>query len=509
MPPGGWQSSRHDCDSQQRTPAIRPAEGEPAGSYGVLVFRTRISSLIGRQEEHPQSELRSDTIPGPAPPLTCQTNPCSRARKWRVAVPLPARSSHHRPPARAVRPARPGALTTRTRSCAALPLAERQKCPSCLPGSPSRFRRWPSLMECPGWAALLTVPTPVVDALSPKDEQHMTILVMLLMTTAAPGADPVAQPSSWSSPGDEGPGAGENRRWFSRRRVLFGRRSQGPQQQPESAWGAPPSGAFQQVPIAAGPITPPVMSQGPQQRPGCACGVRPAPVAVSGAPIAPGPMTPPVMPQGAQQQPGWAWGAPPGGAFQQVPIAAGSITPPVMPQGPQQQRGCACGVRPSRVAVNGAPIAPGPMTPPVMPQGAQQQPGWAWGAPPGGAFQPMPIAAGPITRPVMPQGPQQQPGGAAGVPPGGAGRLVPVPVSGTPIAAGPITPPVKTSEPPMAGTIGPAPTTLPQETPSAGTVTFPVSRTGPSPAMRRPEATMAPAPASGLQRMPVGPAGSY
>ena len=124
----------------------------------------------------------------------------------------------------------------------------------------------------------------------------MTALAILLMTTAAPSADPVAQPppASWGSPGDEGPGAGGSPRRFSRLRGLFGRRSQGLQQQPRSAWGGPPGGAVQPVPIAAGPITPPVMSQGPQQQPGCACGVRPVPVAVSSAPSAAGPITPPV-----------------------------------------------------------------------------------------------------------------------------------------------------------------------------------------------------------------------
>ena len=141
----------------------------------------------------------------------------------------------------------------------------------------------------------------------------MTALAILLMTTAVPSADPVEQPppASWDSPGDEGPRAG---RRFSRLRVLFGRRSQGPQQQPGSAWGGPPGGAVQPVPIAAGPITPTVMSQGLQQQPGCACSVRPVPVAVSGAA---GPITPPVMSQGPQQQLG---GAPPGGAGRLVPV---------------------------------------------------------------------------------------------------------------------------------------------------------------------------------------------
>src|SRR5215472_9806519 len=133
----------------------------------------------------------------------------------------------------------------------------------------------------------------------------MTALVILLMTTAAPSADPVAQPppASWGSPGDEGPRAGGSPQRFSHLRGLFGRRSQGPQQQPGSAWGGPPGGAVQPVPIAAGPITPPVLSQGPQQ------------------------------------QPGSAGGGPPGGAVQPVPIAAGPITPPVLSQGPQQQPG--------------------------------------------------------------------------------------------------------------------------------------------------------------------------
>ena len=204
----------------------------------------------------------------------------------------------------------------------------------------------------------------------------MTAVVMLLMTTAAPSADPVAQPppASWVSPGDEGPQAGGSPRRFRRLRGLFGPRSQGP-----------------------------------------------------------------------QQQPGWAWGGPPGGAVQAVPVA-----------------------------VSGAPLA-----------------------------------AGPITHPGMSQAPQQQPGGAAGGPPGGAGRLVPVPVSGAPLAAGPITPPGITSERPMAVPDSPAPTTPPQETPSAGPMTFPVRTTGPSPAMSRPEVTTPPAPTSELRQMPVGPAGPF
>ena len=127
----------------------------------------------------------------------------------------------------------------------------------------------------------------------------MTALVILLMTTAAPSADPVAQPPP-ASP-----------RRFSRLRRLFGRQSQGPQQQPASAWVGSPGGDVQPVPIAAGPITPPVMSQGPQQRPGCACGVRPVPVAVTSG--AAGPITPPVMSQGPLQQPG-------GGAGRLVPV---------------------------------------------------------------------------------------------------------------------------------------------------------------------------------------------
>ena len=128
----------------------------------------------------------------------------------------------------------------------------------------------------------------------------MTALVILLMTTAAPSADPVAQPPP-ASP-----------RRFSRLRRLFGRQSQGPQQQPGSAWVGPPGGAVQPVPIAAGPITPPVMSQGPQQQPGGASGVPPGgagrvvPVPVSGTPSATEPSpamsrpevtTPPVPPE--------------------------------------------------------------------------------------------------------------------------------------------------------------------------------------------------------------------
>jgi hypothetical protein len=150
----------------------------------------------------------------------------------------------------------------------------------------------------------------------------MTALVILLMATAAPGADPVPQPppSSWDSPGDEGPQAGASHRRFSHLRGLFGRRSQGPQQQPGSAWVGPPGGVVQPVPFAAAPITPPVMSQGPQQQPGCACRVRPMPVAVGGVPSAAGPIPPPAMSQGPQQQPGGAAGAPPGGGGRLVPV---------------------------------------------------------------------------------------------------------------------------------------------------------------------------------------------
>jgi hypothetical protein len=150
----------------------------------------------------------------------------------------------------------------------------------------------------------------------------MTTLVILLMTTAVPSAYPVAQPppASWGSPGDEGPQAGGSPRRFSRLR-LFGRRSHGPQQQPGCACGVRPVPvAVSGAPSAAGLITPPVISQGPQQQPGCACGVRPVPVAVSGAPSAAGPITPPVMSQGPQQQPGGAAGALPGGAGRLVPV---------------------------------------------------------------------------------------------------------------------------------------------------------------------------------------------
>jgi hypothetical protein len=150
----------------------------------------------------------------------------------------------------------------------------------------------------------------------------MTNLAILLMATAVPSADLVEQPppASWASPADEGPRAG---RRFSRLRALFGRRSQAPQQQPGSAWGGPPEVAVQPVPIAAGPIAPPVMWQGPQQQSGCACSVRPVPAAVSGAA---GPITAPVMSQGPQQQPGVA---PPGGAGRLVPVpASGTPTGP-------------------------------------------------------------------------------------------------------------------------------------------------------------------------------------
>jgi hypothetical protein len=75
----------------------------------------------------------------------------------------------------------------------------------------------------------------------------MTSLIMLLMTTAVPSADPLAQPppGTWVSPGDEGAPSGGSPRRFSRLRALFGRRSQGPQQQPGGASGGSPGGAVQ------------------------------------------------------------------------------------------------------------------------------------------------------------------------------------------------------------------------------------------------------------------------
>jgi hypothetical protein len=139
----------------------------------------------------------------------------------------------------------------------------------------------------------------------------MTALVILLMTTAVPSADavpstdPVAQPPPTST------------QRFSHMRRLFGRQSQGPQQQPGCACGVRPA------PVAvtggaAGPITPPVMSQGPQQQPGGGAG-RVVPVPVSGTPSAteaspaisrPHVTTPPVSPEMRRMPVGPAEGEP-------------------------------------------------------------------------------------------------------------------------------------------------------------------------------------------------------
>src|SRR5262249_26637913 len=151
-----------------------------------------------------------------------------------------------------------------------------------------------------------------VPSLSPKDERHMTTLVMLLMTTSVPSADPVAQPppASWASPVAGGPQASEPPRRFGRLRALFSRRPQGPQQPaPAAASGAPvtPPGYGPSIPdtavtVSPAPTPPQEMFRRPQ--PGCACGARPGgalqpvPVAVSGAPVAAGPITPPVIPPG-------------------------------------------------------------------------------------------------------------------------------------------------------------------------------------------------------------------
>jgi hypothetical protein len=205
----------------------------------------------------------------------------------------------------------------------------------------------------------------------------MTILVMLLMTTAAPGANPVAQPpaASWASPGDEGPEAGGSHRRFSHRRGLFGRRAQGPQQQPGSAWGATPVGAVQPVPVpvsgaplAAGPVAHPVTSQGPQQQPGCACGARPGgagrlvPVPVSGAPTAAGPITPPRI----TSEPPMAVTAPPAPARppQETP-SAGPVTFPVSTAGPSPAMS-----RPEAATPPAPGAGPGLRRMPVGPGGA-------------------------------------------------------------------------------------------------------------------------------------------
>jgi hypothetical protein len=119
----------------------------------------------------------------------------------------------------------------------------------------------------------------------------MTALFMLLMTTAAPGADPVVQPSpaSWASPDSEGPRSSERPQRFSRLRALFSRRSPGPHQQPGCSCGAPPGGVLQPVPVAvstapsvAGPITPPIITSGPSPS-----------ITKAEVTVAPAPTTPP------------------------------------------------------------------------------------------------------------------------------------------------------------------------------------------------------------------------
>jgi hypothetical protein len=119
----------------------------------------------------------------------------------------------------------------------------------------------------------------------------MTALLMLLITTGAPSADPVVQPlpASWASPGHEGPRADGPPRRFSRLRALFSHRAKGPQQQPACACGARPGGALQPVPVAvggppsaAGPITLPVLTSGPSPR-----------IATTEVTVSPAPATPP------------------------------------------------------------------------------------------------------------------------------------------------------------------------------------------------------------------------
>src|SRR5262245_13391222 len=268
--------------------------------------------------------------------------------------------------------------------------------------------------------------TKVPSLFPPKDERHMTALVMLLMTTSVPSADLVAQPppASWASPGDGGPQASGGPRRVSRLRALFSRRSQGPQQ--------PAPVAVSGAPVAAGPLAPPVITPGrspssadtavtvspappmPQgmpsrPQPACACGARPggalqpAPVAVSGAPVAAGPITPPGMSQGPQQQPGGAAVAPPGGAGRLVPVpvsgapvAAGPITPPGITSEP-----------PMAVTVSPAP--------PTPPQGAPRAGSMTFPAGVGTAG-PSPAMSRPgvTTPPAVPPGMQRMPTGRAG-----------------------------------------------------------------------------------------------
>jgi hypothetical protein len=146
------------------------------------------------------------------------------------------------------------------------------KVPSCLPGRSTGPAGRPRMPEWPGWDGPAYSSHPLSRCSSPKEERHMTALVMLLMTTGAPSAGPVAQPppASWASPGDEGPPAGGRPRRCSRLRALFSHRPQGPQQQPACACGAPPGGPLRPVPVAvsgapsaAGPIAPPVITSGP------------------------------------------------------------------------------------------------------------------------------------------------------------------------------------------------------------------------------------------------------
>jgi hypothetical protein len=215
-----------------------------------------------------------------------------------------------------------------------MPLAERQKCLRAYRvAQPGKHAAQADGMTRLGQFRL-PVPSTTTEAPLTNEEQHMTSLVMLLLTTAVPSADPdpVSQPQPASH------------RRFSHLRPLFGRHSQRPQQQPGSVWVGPPGGVVQ---------------------PGCACGVQPMPVAVSGAPSAAGPITSPFMLQGPQQQPGSVWIGPPGGAVQAVPTAAGPLTSPVMSQGPQQQPG---GGTPSATEPNPVMSRPEVTTPPVTPQ---------------------------------------------------------------------------------------------------------------------------------------------
>jgi hypothetical protein len=119
------------------------------------LLRGSTTCSVGPPSEMParhigQERQKGGSMPASAASGGCSFGSCRRPSLGRIlTTPITGTS---RPP----RPSR--RLRDKNPLMRCLAFGRKTKEPSCLPGSPSRSRRRPRLMECPGWAALLTVP---------------------------------------------------------------------------------------------------------------------------------------------------------------------------------------------------------------------------------------------------------------------------------------------------------------------------------------------------------------